>query len=183
MSSSRTLPDHWPSTRSSSPPLAQNGLPGPSRELRLKGQPLDIPRSNTHSRPSLESTDSEVSDLAIHFAELRHARQPLWSSSHNNIQRLSEVAPAASHRRHGIRAFLDAFWLRNKGVLLVLLAMVFGSGMNVAARLMETDGSHGKAMHPFQVGTQKGKTSPRYTMPPRLPLTFTETIPFTRLLW
>lgn len=36
--------------------------------------------------------------------------------------------------------------------MLVLLAMVFGSGMNVAARLLVTDGSHGKAMHPFQVG-------------------------------
>ncbi|ERF74639.1 hypothetical protein EPUS_00769 [Endocarpon pusillum Z07020] len=151
MSSSRTRPEHWQHTRSSSPPLAQNGLPGPSRELRSKGQSLDIPGSNIHPRPSLESTYSEVSELAVHLGEHRHARQPLLSSPHNNIQRLSPVALATSHHRHGIRGFLDAFWLRNKGVVLVLLAMVFGSGMNVAARLLETDGTHGKAMHPFQI--------------------------------
>ena len=182
MSSSKTLPDHWQATHSSSPPLAQNGLPGPSRELRSKGQYLDIPRSNTHHHPSLESTYSEVSELAVHSGELRHARQPLLSASHNNIQRLSSASLAATHRHHGIRGFLDAFWLRNKGVVLVLLAMVFGSGMNVAARLMETDGSHGKAMHPFQVGTQKGIPFSPYTMPPALPLTFTETVQFTLLI-
>ncbi|KAF7512423.1 hypothetical protein GJ744_001358 [Endocarpon pusillum] len=151
MSSSRILPEHWQPTCSSSPLLAQNGLPGPSREARWKGQSLDTPGSNIHPRPSLESTYSQVSELAVHFAELRHARQPLLSSSHNNTWRPFPVALAASHHRHGIRGFLDAFWLRNKGVVLVLLAMVFGSGMNVAARLLETDGGHGKAMHPFQI--------------------------------
>jgi hypothetical protein len=49
------------------------------------------------------------------------------------------------------RISLAAFWASNRGVVLVLGAMIFGSAMNAVARLMETDGSHGKAMHPFQV--------------------------------
>ncbi len=155
MSSSKSQPDHWRLTRSSSPAPAQNNLAGPSQEVKSKGQYLDTRVTKTHRRLSLDSTYSEVSELAVHPSELYHAHQPLLSSlPRKNTQRLSYVS---ARHHHGIRGFLDAFWLRNKGVVLVLLAMVFGSGMNVTARLMETDGSHGKAMHPFQVSTQKGE--------------------------
>lgn len=137
-------------------------------DSRLIGQEyLDIPLRATprhhnhhhhhhHHRPSLDSTYSELSELSINSAELRHDRLPLLPHPAGNVQHASSLSSAlpCRRRRHGIRGYLDAFWLRNKGVVLVLLAMVFGSGMNVATRLMETDGSHGKAMHPFQVGAK-----------------------------
>ena len=48
------------------------------------------------------------------------------------------------------RAF-SRFYQRNYGVLLVLLAMIFGSGMAISTRLLETSGPHGKPMHPYQI--------------------------------
>lgn len=35
--------------------------------------------------------------------------------------------------------------------MLVLLSQIFGAGMNIATRLLETPGTHGEAMHPFQI--------------------------------
>lgn len=123
--------------------------------------------SRRHHRPSLDSTYSEPSELSIDSGHVREVHHPLLlpppppssapSLDNNLVWRIfSPLSAAASWRpsRWGsvrIRGLIDSFWLRNKGVVLVLLAMVFGSGMNVAARLMETAGSHGKAMHPFQV--------------------------------
>ena len=43
------------------------------------------------------------------------------------------------------------FWARNKGLALVILAQLFGSVMSLTTRLLETEGAHGRAMHPFQV--------------------------------
>ena len=51
----------------------------------------------------------------------------------------------------GARGLLQRFWLRNKGLALVLLAQVFGTLMNVTTRLLEIEGNNGKGMHPFQV--------------------------------
>ena len=43
------------------------------------------------------------------------------------------------------------FWSRNKGLILVVLAQAFGALMSLTTRLLETEGSHGSSMHPFQV--------------------------------
>lgn len=50
-----------------------------------------------------------------------------------------------------IRSRLKAFWIRNKGLALVLLAQFFGILMNVTTRLLEVEGNNGKGMHPFQI--------------------------------
>ena len=50
------------------------------------------------------------------------------------------------------RMRLDVFWIRNKGVLMVLLAELFSAFMITATRLLETDNSvSGAGMEPFQV--------------------------------
>lgn len=51
----------------------------------------------------------------------------------------------------GWRDRIKAGWVRNKGVLMVVLAQVFGTLMNVLTRMLELDGNNGKGMHPFQV--------------------------------
>ena len=58
-----------------------------------------------------------------------------------------------SHGKQSLwRARLDAFWIRNKGVLMVLLAELFSAFMITATRLLETEGAGSKAgMEPFQV--------------------------------
>jgi len=45
----------------------------------------------------------------------------------------------------------NLFWDRNKGVIYVLAAQVFGVLMNLTTRLLELEGNHGAGMHPFQV--------------------------------
>lgn len=49
------------------------------------------------------------------------------------------------------KAGLNASWIRNKGLFLVLLAQVFGTLMNVTTRILEVEGNNGKGLHPFQV--------------------------------
>jgi len=47
---------------------------------------------------------------------------------------------------------LYTFWIRNLGLLYMLLAQVFGTAMNVTTRILEVEGNNGKGLHPFQVG-------------------------------
>ncbi|KAJ5533611.1 hypothetical protein N7494_010163 [Penicillium frequentans] len=59
----------------------------------------------------------------------------------------SEIAAADSRPRHAAHAKLRIFWLKNKGMFLVLLAQMFGASMNVMTQLLEINSS----MHPFQI--------------------------------
>jgi hypothetical protein len=45
-------------------------------------------------------------------------------------------------------SFVQRFWARNKGPVLVATSQLFGALMNLSARLLETEG---KGMHPVQV--------------------------------
>lgn len=44
-----------------------------------------------------------------------------------------------------------SFYQRNKGLVYVLVAQIFGVLMNVTTRLLEIEGNRGAGMHPFQV--------------------------------
>ena len=46
---------------------------------------------------------------------------------------------------------IRSFWAVNRGLALVMVSQLFGALMNVTTRLLETAGSRGKGMHPFQV--------------------------------
>lgn len=58
-----------------------------------------------------------------------------------------DVRVAVSRPRKAWVAKLRVFWLRNKGMALVLLAQMFGASMNVMTQILEIHSS----MHPFQV--------------------------------
>lgn len=49
-----------------------------------------------------------------------------------------------------------AFWMRNRGSVLVVIAMFFGALMSLTTRLLETKDSDGGGMHPFQVSLCRG---------------------------
>ena len=56
------------------------------------------------------------------------------------------------------RMRLNVFWIRNKGVLMVLLAELFSAFMITATRLLETeDNGSGAGMEPFQVCHPHGR--------------------------
>ncbi|KAK5027347.1 hypothetical protein LTS07_006949 [Exophiala sideris] len=128
------------SSSSSSTPRPAAPQLSPS-ELR---QPyLDVPSNNRPSRPSLDSTYSELSELSFRSNELQN-RRPL-------VRSISQDASPPQSRWARIVAALRLFYLINYGAMLVLLAQFFGVGMNVSTRLLETEGSHGAPMHPFQI--------------------------------
>ena len=59
--------------------------------------------------------------------------------------------PEAQPTSRWKRSMFYRVWAQGKGMLMVVLSQFFGSSMNVMTQLLERDGSHGKAMHPFQV--------------------------------
>jgi hypothetical protein len=46
---------------------------------------------------------------------------------------------------------LNSFWIRNKGLALVLASQVFNCLMNVTITILEIEGNGGKGFHPLQV--------------------------------
>jgi hypothetical protein len=50
-----------------------------------------------------------------------------------------------------LREKLKAFWAQNLGLILVLVAQLFGTLMNVTTRMLEIEGNDGKGYHPFQI--------------------------------
>lgn len=86
-------------------------------------------------RTSIDSTYSELSFLPEELSHSSHATASLGS--------------------HAWRGFFRRLWVRNKGVFHVLLSQVFGAGMNVATRILETSGTHGPGMvcFPSTLGT------------------------------
>ena len=103
---------------------------------------LDVPL-RTSFRPSLDT----ISDISIYSADNVNERRTGRPQFAFPAPRLSSTSPVPSVIWKSKRAI---FWDRNKGMALVLLAMLFGAMMNVTTRLLVTQGSHGRAMHPFQ---------------------------------
>lgn len=133
------------SASSSSTPKASRLFPVPNES---KGQAyLDVPafhRPSRPSRPSIDSSFSELSELSIHLNELQSTRPLIRSFSQDD-------APQPRSLWARLLAGLHKFYVINYGAMLVLIAQMFGTGMNISTGLLEQDGTHGKAMHPFQI--------------------------------
>lgn len=108
---------------------------------------LNIPadlraRSSSPDNVSLLSNDD--------FAELR--RIP---SAFSDTDDLHDATTSRNNEpATGLQGRLQAFWIRNKGLALVMFAQMFGTCMSIGARLLENlgDGEDGEgSMHPFQI--------------------------------
>jgi drug/metabolite transporter (DMT)-like permease len=125
------------SSQSSSPDASYGQT---KEEGILKTRYLGVPGSQQR-RSSLESSFSDLSELSFLSDEIRNT-QPFASGHAGNV---------SSSPTGGFKGYMRSFWTRNKGLVLVLAAMFFGSGMNVGTRLLETPGPHGAPMHPYQI--------------------------------
>ncbi|KAK7894113.1 hypothetical protein LTR67_006816 [Exophiala xenobiotica] len=143
------LPDDYPS-----PSLKDLYLGASSSSSRIPSPQNDATRAahlaipsfhHRRSRPSLDSTYSELSELSFHSNELQ-TRHPLTRSRSQDAS-----LPTDSSWRGRIKAAFRRFYVFNYGAMLVVLAQFFGVGMNVSTRLLETAGSHGAPMHPYQI--------------------------------
>ena len=108
---------------------------------------LDVPASRRARSPSPDSISLLSND---DFSELR--RIPSAFSDTDDHE--EDSALFNEQVRSGIRGKLRTFWVRNKGLALVLLSQLFGTCMNIGTRLLENpgEGEDGEGgMHPFQI--------------------------------
>jgi hypothetical protein len=96
------------------------------------------------------SADSLFSDLSLYGGNLSnsHAYRSTLRSPSPAGPSLEPIIPPP---RRKLRTMLRTAWLHSKGMFMVILSQFFGASMNVMTQMLEKDGSHGKAMHPFQV--------------------------------
>ena len=105
---------------------------------------LNVPLDSSF-RPSLESLSNFSSHSLDYQSEDERVSRSLLTYGGARLHSTSPV-PGRSWRCR-----LGDFWAGNKGLMLVILSQMFGSLMSVTTRLLETDGKHGRGMHPFQV--------------------------------
>ena len=121
---------------------------------------LDVP-THTSLRPSLDT----LSNLSIFSVETNSGGGVVRSDPATSLHSRVILSPRSW------KVLWAIFWQKNKGLILVLISQLFGALMNVTTRLLETDGSHGEAMYPFQVGLcliyHVEATFIRLTRPPR----------------
>lgn len=117
----------------------------PLEKANHNQQYLGTPSSNSF-RNSIDTLSNVSTYSADNENERRTGRPFAIGAGPRGISR--SPAPPRSWRSRW-----EAFWSKNKGLALVMLSQFFGALMNVTTRLLETDGSHGKGMHPFQVRT------------------------------
>lgn len=61
------------------------------------------------------------------------------------------LSRSPARRPKTLREKVKAFWVENLGLILVLVAQLFGTLMNVTTRMLEIQGNNGKGYHPFQI--------------------------------
>ena len=110
----------------------------PERAPGFLSVPLEFP-----SRRSIE-TFSEASAYSADIENERNVRHVLRNGSVRGYSNSPDPA-------RGWNAQPTTFWSMNRGLILVVLAQAFGALMSLTTRLLETEGSHGASMHPFQV--------------------------------
>jgi drug/metabolite transporter (DMT)-like permease len=165
MSDDDILPNRYASVSWSDNTLLNEPAAGPSAS-RLKKAATSTPQDDTAtlttsyldrpssslrrpSRPSLDSTYTDLSELSFASADLHSHHRPLIHSTVYGDFHQPPKPPASFRTR--MNATLKRLYVLNYGALLVMAAQFFGALMNIATRLLETDGAHGPGMHPFQI--------------------------------
>lgn len=119
---------------------------GKPPEKANHGQQYLVAPSTNSIRTSIDT----FSDISTYSADNENERLTGGPSAMGASPRGTSRSPASPRTWRGK---WETFWSKNKGLALVMLSQFFGALMNVTTRLLETDGSHGKGMHPFQVRT------------------------------
>lgn len=137
--------DNFPaSVRDESSLKADHGNPSAKPSNQQPYLDVSLPIQSVFARAS--ATFSERSTYSADNENERRTGRLLTLSSRG---RLLSRSPAPSPRTW--KEAFGLFWAKNKGLSLVIFAQLFGVMMNVANKLLETSGTSGPGMHPFQV--------------------------------
>jgi hypothetical protein len=125
--------------------------PKPSAAAKPDSDRLHVPLPDYADGIRSHSPDT-LSNLSVdEINDLRRTRSPFDASSAIHSRHAGRSPGPSLSAWARMKGRLSRFWLRNKGLGLVLLSQVFGTLMNVTTRLLEVEGNNGKGMHPFQV--------------------------------
>ena len=97
---------------------------------------LDVPLYN-----SFRTSSDTTSDITLYSADNENERT---AGNHPS-------GYSATPSQTALNRKLREFWSTNKGLLLVIMAQLFGVTMSVTTRLLEMDSVYGPGMHPLQV--------------------------------
>lgn len=147
-------PEDTASSRQINPeaPVSQD-TPPTHPTAQSSGQYLDVPGSTQgpQRRPS-PSADSSYSDLIPYRddpAEESRAGEPVSSPAPPSPG--PYLVSGSPRPKISWQQRVKHTWLQSKGLVMVMVAQFFGASMNVMTRILELEGPHGKAMHPFEI--------------------------------
>lgn len=112
------------------------------------GQFLAAPPFHAANRPMSPDTFSNLS--VEEYDQLRPRSLSPAPRRHASLDSSAGHEKLARGRRDW-KSRIRAIWYHNLGLLYMLVAMLFGSLMNVTTRMLEVEGNHGEGLHPFQV--------------------------------
>ncbi|KAI9653473.1 MAG: hypothetical protein M1831_006021 [Alyxoria varia] len=116
----------------------------PSNQSASLGVPVQ-----RRGRSQSPDTRSIVSGDFSEFSEFRHVSPTLPPSAATNEEGHSETEPAEGVL--GWKASLRASWLRNKGLVLVVISQIFATLMSLSSKLLETRSPGEEPLDPFQI--------------------------------
>jgi hypothetical protein len=112
----------------------------PQAELYLKsGNKLDDSLNVICGATRALSPDFDT--LSIDESSNARLGRNLYHLSEQHSRRYDSRSPAPPSQT--IRGKLESFWVKNKGLALVLMAQLFGTLMNVTTRILEIEGNNG----------------------------------------
>lgn len=92
------------------------------------------------------SADSLFSDMSMYAGNISRETNNIGNDSSDSLN-----SPRKQKQKRSLRYALSRAWVHSKGMLMVIMSQFFRASMYVITQVLERDGSHGKAMHPFQV--------------------------------
>ncbi|KAH8695865.1 hypothetical protein GQ44DRAFT_694773 [Phaeosphaeriaceae sp. PMI808] len=102
-----------------------------------------------YNEGAYSSRDSLSSDLSLYAGDVLNGSEYVHHRLRSPVG--LPLGISIHHLPRTWRTTLLEVWLQSKGLIFVILSQFFGASMNLIAGVLETDGSHGKAMHPFQI--------------------------------
>lgn len=107
---------------------------------------LSVPHRPLQRQYSAESlfSGSDISELSFGSTQID-------SGENEGLIRHVSITLEGNESASTWRGKLQYLWVDNYGAFLVLISQMFGCMMNIATRLLETEGPHGAPMHPFQI--------------------------------
>ncbi|KAJ5129272.1 uncharacterized protein N7515_005311 [Penicillium bovifimosum] len=117
-------------------------LPFPADQSGSRSATEPRLHSQTQSRPHTRGSENQHEDNCESSSDAE-SQPALTQSEPRPIEDYEDSVAAASRPRHA----WQVWWLRNKGMVLVLMAQMFAASMNVMTQILEIH----SAMHPFQI--------------------------------